>query len=285
MWTIFSYSVRKKLGMIIGWGVGLLLLGLLLISMYDLIAIDAGIDFNQYIDAMPPEMMALFGGAVDFASPAGFLSLEYFSYLPIMLGFVIIGQAGKLFVGLEEEGLLDLYLAYPIRRIQFFHGRILAETAALILLMIFAYIGAVIPLGNTSLGISALEMIEPFLSLFAILFCYLGISVLLTFILPTRSLGVTAGNLFLIISFFIDGFAGVNEKLEPFAKFSPFHYFQRADSIVDGMNWEWFGGLFAVGLAGILVSMVLFERREVRVSGEGSWQLLSFLKKKKSQVL
>jgi len=162
---------------------------------------------------------------------------------------------------------------YPIRRIQFFNGRILAETAGLILMMIFAYIGAVIPLGNTSMGVSAVELIEPFLSLFAILFCYLGISVFLTFVLPNRSLGATAGNLFLIISFFIDGFAGVNEKLEPFAKFSPFHYFQRANSIVDGMNWEWFIGLVAVGLVGILISMVLFERREIRVSGEGSWQL------------
>ena len=49
---------------------------------------------------------------------------------------------------------------------------------------------------------------------------------------------------------------------------------------VDGFNFEWFLGLLGVRVARILFSMVLFERREIRVSGEGSWQLLNWMKKK-----
>ncbi len=284
MRTIFSYSLRKKTGIVIGWGIGLMLLGLLLVSMYDMIIADSGIDFNQYIEMLPPEMMALFGGMADFSTPAGFLSIEYFSYLPLILGFMVIGQAGRLFAGIEEEGLLDLYLAYPVRRLNFFIGRVSAEVISLLLLLFLAYLGTVIPLKGSSMDISYVELIGPFIILFAMLFCFFGISVLLSLLLPSRSAGVTAANLFLILSFFINGFSSVNEKLEFFAKFSPFHYYQMAYSLVDGINYEWFFGLMGVGLICILFSMVLFERRDIRVSGEGSWQFLSFLSKKRRKI-
>jgi len=251
MWTIFSYSIRKKSGIIIGWGIGLMLLGLLLVSMYDMIIADSGIDFNQYMEMLPPEMMALFGGTADFSTPAGFLSMEYFSYLPLMLGFVIIAQAGKLFVGLEEDGLLDLYLAYPVRRLNFFVGRVFAEFISLVLLLMMAYLGTAIPLEGSSMEIGYVELIGPFLSLFAMLFCFFGISVLLSLLLPSRSIGVTGANLFLILSFFINGFSSINENLEFLAKFSPFHYYQMAYSLVDGFNYEWFFGLMGVGLSKI----------------------------------
>jgi len=280
MWTIFSYSIRKKSGIIIGWGIGLMLLGILLVSMYDMIIADSGIDFNQYMEMLPPEMMALFGGTADFSTPAGFLSMEYFSYLPLILGFVVVGQAGNLFVGLEEEGLLDLYLAYPVRRLNFFVGRVFAEFISLVLLLMMAYLGTAIPLEGSSMDIGYVELIGPFLSLFAILYCFFGVSVLLSLLMPSRGAGVTVSNLFLILSFFINGFSGVNENLEFFAKFSPFHYYQMAYNLVDGFNYEWFFGLVGVGLVCILITMVLFERRDIRVSGEGSWQFLSFLSKK-----
>ncbi|MBN2047744.1 MAG: ABC transporter permease subunit [Anaerolineaceae bacterium] len=281
MRTIFTYTLIKKLAMTLGWGLGLFFLGLYMMPVFDAFNDPQMAEVIEgFVGAIPQEVFAFFGNMEDFASPEGFMSVEYFSYMPLILGFVLTAQAGQLFAGMEEEGLLDIFLAYPISRLKFFFGRNLAMLISLVGVLFLAWLGIAIPLGSSEMDVTRLEMLEAFLPLLAMLICIYGVSLFLTMVLPTRSLGLTAANVLLIFTFFINGFAKMDPSLETLSKFSPFHYYQMAYVWTEGLNLEWFWGLNGIGLLGIVLAGLLFLRREFRVSGEGSWQF-SFLPNRK----
>ncbi|HAF47698.1 MAG TPA: hypothetical protein DCL08_00465 [Anaerolineaceae bacterium] len=52
--------------------------------------------------------MAFFGGDVDLFTPSGFLQLEFFSYMPIVLGIMVISADANLISKDVEEGSLSI---------------------------------------------------------------------------------------------------------------------------------------------------------------------------------
>jgi len=126
MLTIFRYTLRRFWGQILGWGIALALLAALIVGMYDSIA-DQQAQFEVLLESYPPELMAFFG-ADDFATslftPEGFISVELFSWMPIVIGIFAVLMGSGLLVGDEEKGTLDLILAHPVSRTQHsaFHG-------------------------------------------------------------------------------------------------------------------------------------------------------------------
>ncbi len=41
---------------------------------------------------------------------------------------------------------------------------------------------------------------------------------------------------------------------------------------IEEMNWLWFIGLLLAGLVFTFLAWLLFERRDIRVAGEGGWR-------------
>lgn len=76
----------------------------------------------------------------------------------------------------------------------------------------------------------------------------------------------------MVASFFISGFARLDENFESVARFSPMSYYQGGYAM-NGINWEWIAGLLGFSLLFALVAWWLFQRRDIRVGGEGGWGL------------
>ncbi|TET80328.1 MAG: hypothetical protein E3J37_11495, partial [Anaerolineales bacterium] len=107
MVTVFRYTMKRFRGQIIGWGIGLFLLGLLLVSMFDSFAGQQEA-LNELLAIYPEELMAFFGDFKNFATPEGFLGIEFFSFMPLILGIFPILAGSGLLVSDEESGRLDL---------------------------------------------------------------------------------------------------------------------------------------------------------------------------------
>ncbi|MBE9478355.1 MAG: hypothetical protein IMY80_00180, partial [Chloroflexi bacterium] len=54
----------------------------------------------------------------------------------------------------------------------------------------------------------------------------------------------------------------------------PMTYLETAAAIEDGLNLTWFGVFLAIDLVLALISWQLFQRRDVRVGGEGTMRLM-----------
>ncbi len=273
MMTIFRYTLRRFRGQILGWGIALALLGMLLVSMYDMIAAEQE-QFEELLKAYPPEITAFMGDLSTFATPEGFVSLEFFSYMPLILGIFAVLTGSGLLVSDEENGRLDLIMAHPVSRAALFLGRLLAFVAATVAILAICWLGLVVPMNWSSMDIGWGRMWLPMLSLLAELLLFGTLSLLLSMVLPSRRLAATTAGLLLVASFFITGLAKINEKLEPIARLSPLNYHQAQDAF-HALNGAWLAGLLAVAVLFAALAWWRFWRRDIRVGGEGGWRLPS----------
>lgn len=272
MGTVFRYTFSKMRWQILGWGISLGALAAYVLAFYATFS-DQQEQFAELFQTMPPELFAFFGDINDMFTPAGFLQIEVFSYMPIILGIFVLMYGSGLLAGDEESGILDLVLAHPISRTALFFGRLLAFITALLLILLIIW-GAIVAteLSTEAMGLTPLELAYPFLSLMAVLFLFGFLSLLFSQTLPSRRMAALTVGLVLVASFFLTSLSSLDEDLEPIARLLPLDYYQGGNAIVE-MNWEWFAGLMAVGLAFLLLSWWLFRRRDIRVGGEGGWRL------------
>jgi ABC-2 type transport system permease protein len=271
MKTVFRYRLARFRGQIIGWGIGLAVFALLIVQFYGTI-VEQEEQIVELINNYPKEFMAFFGGEVDFITPSGYLNVEYFSYMSLILGIFAVLMGSGLLASDEEAGRLDLLLAYPVNRTPFFLGRVLAFAVATLAILSIMWLALVVPSRWTPLDeVSPVEMVLPCLSLFGVLMFFGMLALLFSMTLPSRRMAASMSGLALVASFFLPALAHINDGIEPFAKLSPLYYYQGAEAI-DGLNLTWLAGLLGLALLWTVLAWWRFERRDIRVGGEGGWQ-------------
>lgn len=270
LWTTFRYTFTGLRWQIIGWGLGLALYGLMIIPMYESLGAQPE-KFQQMISGYPPEFLAFFGADVNSPlTPAGFLSMYAFSMLPVIIGVFAVISGSGLIVNDEEHGRLDLIMAHPVGRPPFFWGRFLGLLGAAISIMILAWLGFSVLLGRSSMGFTWGQMAIPFLSLLVQTLVYATLGLFLSMLLPSRNLAAMLTGVVMVLSYLISSLSFMNERLDLAARLLPYHYFQTAMSFQQ-LNLTWLFGLLGVSLVFTLLAYFRFTRRDIRLSGEGSW--------------
>jgi ABC-2 type transport system permease protein len=274
MFAEFKHTLRRKRGAIIGWGFGLALYGVLMVSLFDSIANIEGM--QELLKSYPKELMAFFGGAdiLAITTARGYVDLYYFGYMPVIVGiFAAVAGAGLL-VGDEEKGLLDLILAHPISRTALFWGRTLGFVAATLLIMLVSWLSWVLPAGGTSMNLTWIEFLRPFVPLFAELLLFGTLAMLLSLVLPSARLAMALTCGLLVGDYLLQGLANLNENLKAVVQYTPLHFYQGGKAM-EGLNWSWLAGLLGVSLVFALLAWWRFQQRDIRVGGEGGWRLPS----------
>ena len=278
MFAEFRHTLRRLRGQMIGWGIGLAAYGLLMVSIYDTIA---GIEgFQELMESYPKEIMAFVGGAdmMAITTPKGYVGIYYFGLMAVIVGIFAVGAGASLLVGDEETGVLDLVLAHPVSRAGLFWGRWLAFAAATAVILLVSWLSWLIPAGNSGLALTWIELLMPFLPLLVQLLLYGTSALLLSLLLPSARLaGMVTGGL-MVANYLLIGLSNLNENLASIVRYTPMYYYQGGDAI-DGLNWGWLAGLLAVTLLFALLAWYRFQRRDIRVGGEGGWKLPSLLRR------
>ncbi len=126
---------------------------------------------------------------------------------------------------------------------------------------------------SENFSIPAFDLLLPFVSMFGIMLFFMTLSLLFGMLLPARSMAKMLSGMLVGASFFISLLSAAIEELERVADFSPLAYLETATAVKDGLNFNWFGIFVAIDLVLTLISWQLFQRRDIRVGGEGSWSL------------
>jgi ABC-2 type transport system permease protein len=272
LWTTFRYTFTSLRGQILGWGLGLGLFGLMIVPMYETFAGQQE-QFQQMIASYPPEFLAFFGATVDsMLTPTGFLGMYAFSMLPVIIGIFAVLAGSGLIVSDEERGRLDLIMAHPAGRSAFFFGRFLGLLAACLAIMLLAWLGFSLLLGASSLGVDWGQMAVPFLSLLVQALVYAALALVLSMFLPARSLAAVVSGAVVVTGYMVSSLAFMDERMEALAKLMPYHYFQTTLSIQE-LNLGWLFALLGISALMVVVAWLRFVRRDIRLSGEGSWQV------------
>lgn len=221
-------------------------------------------------------MLAFFGSMEQIATPSGYLGTYYFEYVTLIIGILTIGMGADLIARDEEEGTLDLILAHPFGRAALFCGRLVGFALSTAIVLFISWLSWVIPAEQVGMDLSWLEFLRPFVSLFAQLMLFGSLALFLSLLLPARrTAGMLSGAL-PVANFLVQGLSNINEDLSPIVRLTPLHYYQSGEAI-SGLNCPWLAGVFtAMGVLSV-AAWLLFERRDIRVGGERSWNLCHLL--------
>lgn len=272
MLTVLRHSVARSRGSILGWGLTLGLLSMWLTSFYDSLARNKE-QLDKLLSAYPKEVFAFFGGFTDFFAPEGFLNVELYSYMPLVLGIFAVLAGSGLLAADEERGVLDLLMGHPIGRTSLFLGRLLGFIVVILAILALIWLGTMIGVQwSTYMNFGWGEMWLPNLSLLAQLLLFGAVSLFFSMVLPSRRLAASAGGLVLVASFFTNGMAELDPGVAKIARYLPLKYYQGGLAVTH-MNWGWFGWL--VGAAAVFMALAWwrFIRRDIRVGGEGGWKV------------
>ena len=281
LWITFCYTFKSLRGQTLGWGLGLALYGLMIVSMYDTMAAQQD-QLQQMIASYPQEFLAFFGGdANSLITPAGFLGMYAFSMMPVIIGVFAVLAGSGLIVSDEERGRLDLIITHPVGRSAFFFGRALGILAASVSIMLLGWLGFSLMLGSSSLGFSWGQMLVPFLALLVQTLIYATLALLLSMLLPSRNLSAMLTGVILVTSYFVSSLSFMDERMASLAKLMPYHYFQTVLSFQE-LNLGWLFALLGATVLMTLFAWLRFLRRDIRLSGEGSWRLPLLSKHRKT---
>lgn len=279
--TTFRYTIMSLRGQILGWGLGIGLYGLMIVQMFETMAAQQG-QLQEMIANYPKEFLAFFGGdANSIMTPAGFLHMYAFSMLPIIISVFSILVGSGMIVSDEERGRLDLIISHPVGRSAFFFGRFLGVIAGMLIIHLMGWIGFSLLLGKSSLGVTVGQMLVPFISLFVQIFFYVALTLLLSLLLPSRNLAAIVSGVIVVSSYMISSLGFMNDMLMTISKIMPYHYFQTVLDVND-LNLTWLISLLGISMLMVVLAWFRFLRRDIRLSGEGSWMFRFFLKPKRA---
>jgi ABC-2 type transport system permease protein len=261
----FLKTLRDRRRSLLWWALGLIAVTAITVGFWPTIE-ESGEELNRLVEDLPPALRNLAGGDIDLTSPEGYLNGRVFSFLgPILFLVFGIASGARTVAGEEQAGTLELVLARPVPR-----WRIVAEKFAALSVATIA-LGAVlwaslavgaVPVG-LDIGAGALAGATLMVVLLGLVFGALALLVGSATGRRGLALGITTA--VAVATYLIDLYAPISEAVEPFRGLSPFHYYDAALPLRNGVEpaHAVFLGVVTVFLAGF--SLVAFERRDVGV--------------------
>jgi ABC-2 type transport system permease protein len=238
-------------------------MGVMIGPMYNLI--DEAL--AGFTDNFPDALLALFGGG-DIATPEGWYQVETFGMLaPIAVMVVTVMIGARALAGEEEHRTMGLLLANPIKRSKI----VIEKTLAMVL---YAFVVGFATFAGVAVGslLGGLGMNMGNIAATSLLVTLLGLAFGALALVLSAATGrvrvAVFGTVGAALSFHLfNAFLPLNDSLAGYAKWSPFYYYLTSDPLVNGMHWG--HGALLVGLTGglIVLSVALFDRRDLRQTG------------------
>ena len=262
--SIALKSLRDVRRSFLWWSIGLIGFVALIVSVYP--TVHSNPSLNKLAEDYPKALQAFiaFGGAVDYASAAGYLGIELFSLMiPLLLLVAAIGTGTGAIAGEEERGTLELLLANPVSRTRV----VLEKSAALALelvglgLVLWAalWIGALV----VGMDISSGHLAAATLSAVLLALAFGALALLLGAATGRRSLAIGVTAAVGVAAYLVNGLAPLVHALKVPQKLSPFYHYAAGDPLRNGVSFGHLSVLVAIAVVATALAPWLFSRRDV----------------------
>ena len=259
-----------KIG-VVSWSVVLVLWALLVVWIYPSLG-NTGVNFEEYLDAMPEQLKAAMGiqgpdeSALIFQAGAftyvGYLNIEYISWLPLLLGIYAVVYCGGLVSKEVERGTLDVVLSQPVERTTFLLSKLSGFLTLALTATAFSTIAVL--LGGLTIGedASVSNVIAVHAVSFLLVAAIAGYSTLASCVSLDPGRSLAAAGVLTALTYFVNVLGSAIEAVGWLKYVSLFYYYDSLQVLAEGaINWAGVGvyvGVFAV----TTVSAVLVFRRK-----------------------
>ena len=263
--SVFSKNLYDMRGGLIWWSVGLVLTNLMIVLIFPSIE-ESSAALTEYMDNLPPAMVALFGDIQEFATMEGYLGLELFGFfLPALtLGFGIAYGGGV--IGSEEDrGTLDLLLSYPISRRSVLTQKfgaiavfalLVLVTSTLGLLLGVALVDATVDIGNLAAAVLNVGLLTLVFGTLALALTGVGLS-------RGAASGISAG--LAAITFLMNGLAPLADLPDALRHITPWYYYDASEVLLTGFVPANTAVLVVAIVTLLVIGLLGFQRRDIAV--------------------
>jgi ABC-2 type transport system permease protein len=262
MLDIARYEAERRIKGAVVVAVLLGALSVLFVSLFPSIA-TSGVDFEAYLESLPPALQAAFGasGGLAFTTIEGFLAVELYQFFwVLLLGIYVAYQAGGLIAGDVERRRMDVLLAAPVFRrrvvVEKFLSLVSGVVVVNLVVALLVYV-AVVAIGE-SVSVVDLAAVH-LLSIPYLLAC--GAIGLLLSVLTDDSDVAQRGGLGAIFGLFVLETISQSADVGWLGALSPTRYYDPTAILVSG-EYDWAGTvILLVGTAALVVVSAWWFRR------------------------
>jgi ABC-2 type transport system permease protein len=229
-WPVFRLAVRLRLFSTLSAAAGLVAVVLVVGALFPAV----GDSIGQL--HLPQGVSDLLGGA-DYGTISGWYRSEIASfYGPLLIAAVAISAAVSLTAGEEENGILALVLAQPVRRSRLVAGKAAAVAVAVLTIALAGWIGLIggVAVGGGGISTSHLAALCLHLALFGLTSGAVALALAAGTGRPTLAGQIAAA--VAIAGWLINGFAPLLDALAWLRYLSPYYYYAHSDPLRHGAN-------------------------------------------------
>ncbi|MDE3133477.1 MAG: ABC transporter permease subunit [Acidobacteriota bacterium] len=213
---------------------------------------------------VPRSVANLLGGA-DYGTVTGWFRSEIGAiYGPLLVGALAITGAAAAIAGEEEDRILDLILAYPVRRSSLVLADACADACIVLVLAACTWIGLLVGVAVAGGGVALGHMIALAVQLAFFGFAVGAVSVCVAAATGRRSLAAGAASAIAVLGWLINSFAPLVGGLSWLKYLSLYYYYAGHDPLTRGIGLPGLAVLAAVAAVLVGVGMVAIGRRDLR---------------------
>jgi len=263
--NVFLKTLRDQRRAILWWGIGLIILALVVIAYYPSIK---GIpEFNTMVEQMPEGLRRLFMGQFsDILSPQGYLNTQLFFFMvPLLFLVYAIGLGADALAGEEERKTIDLLLSTPLPR-----WRVVVEKFAALLVLVSAlafslWLGLAIGAAMVDMAISYGRLADITISGALLGLAFGAFALAVGCSTGRRGVAMGVAGIIAVATYFLNTLGPLTDILKPYQGLSPFYYYIEADPLVNGLNMGHAIVLMGLTIVCLIIALVAFERRDLAV--------------------
>jgi ABC-2 type transport system permease protein len=223
----------------------------------------------RFTDQIPKELWAFVGaGGGSMSTAEGFYEAEVFGLMaPIAVMVVTVVIGVRALAGEEQNRTMGLLLANPIKRSRVLLEKVLAMVVYAIAVGFSTFAGVWLGsiIGGLGIAVGNIAATSLLATLVGLVFGALALALSAATGRVRVSIFGTVGAA--LVFHLVNSFASLNDTLAGWARVSPFSYYLNTHPLENGMDWG--NGAILAGLTIVLVavSVVLFQRRDLRQTG------------------
>ncbi len=213
---------------------------------------------------VPKGVSNLLGGG-DYGTITGWFRSEIGAiYGPLVIGALAITGASAVTAGEEEDGILALVLAHPIRRSRLIASKAAAIGAVVLIIALATWIGLLVgvALGGGGISISHMGALAVQLAFFG--FAAGAVAVALGAGNGRRSTATGVAAAVAIVGWLINSFAPLLSAIAWLKYFSLYYWYAGHDPLTQGVDIPGLIVLAAVTVALTAIAMAAIDRRDLR---------------------
>jgi ABC-2 type transport system permease protein len=216
---------------------------------------------------LPPAIEAIFGRELSYATAPGFVSVEFFSWIPILLIVYATIQGTGAVAGEESAGTIDLLLAQPLSRTRLVLEKCAAALVGAALIIAGAMLGFIASVPFVDIEVSIPDTLVASANMLPITMAFYGFALWAGAVAPGRGAAAAWVTAVATLSYFAYSIANGVEDLSWLRYVTPFYYYGAGLPLVRGIDWPHVAVLLGSALIFIAGALRVVNVRDVTLGG------------------